>query len=114
MTTTGPSVNHYWSEHEPLLVEIPSYIGAHRVPIMGGSLRCDGAGSPRALVVIFQWRKVGIPSLENSFPSFGAFAPYAGEKCLLSLGRGATQASFSYHVIGKGKVDLYWSLGGAI
>jgi len=96
------------------LVEMPSNIGAHRAPIRGASLSGDGAGSPRTLVVIFQWRKVGIPSLENSFPSFGAFAPYAGEKCLLSLGRGATQASFSYHVIGKGKVDLYWSLGGAI
>ena len=46
--------------------------------------------------------------------SLGAFASYAGEKCLLSLRRGVTQASFPYHVIGKGKVDLYWSLGGAI
>ena len=106
MTTTGPSVKHYWSEHEPLLVEMLSYIGAHRAPIMGGSLRCDGAGSPRALVVIVQWRKVGIPSLENSFLLGGVRFPM--------LGRGTTSASFPYYVIGKGEVDLYWSLGGAI
>lgn len=81
---------------------------------MGGSLRWDAAGSSLALVGISPRRKVGIPSLKNSFPSFGAFASYAGGKCLLSLRRGATQASFPYHVIGKGKVDLYWSLGGAI
>ena len=72
----------------------------------GGSLRCDGAGSPHALVVIFQWRKVGIPSLENSFLLGGVRFPM--------LGRGPTSASFPYHIIGKGKVDLYWSLGGAI
>ena len=54
----GGKSDHYWSEHEPLLVEIPSYIGAHRAPIRGTSLRCDGAGSPRALVVISQRRKV--------------------------------------------------------
>ena len=46
----------------------------------GGSLRCDGAGSPRALVVIVQWRKVGIPSLENSFLLGGRSLPYAGER----------------------------------
>ena len=106
MTTTGPSVKHYWSEHEPLLVEMSSYIGAHRAPIIGESLCCDDAGSPLALVVIFQRRKVGIPSLENSFLLGGIRFPM--------LGRGTTSASFPYHVIGKGEVDLYWSLGGAI
>ena len=73
---------------------------------MGGSLRCDGAGSPLALVVIFQWSKVGIPSLENLFLLGGVRFPM--------LGRGTTSASFPYYVIGKGEVDLYWSLGGAI
>jgi len=73
---------------------------------MGGSLRCDGVGSLLALGGISQRRKVGIPSLENSFLLGGVRFPM--------LGRGATQASFPYHVIGKGKVDLYWSLGGAI
>ena len=52
--------------------------------------------------------------MENSFPSLGAFAPPCWEKCLLPLRGGATSASFPYHVIGKGKVDLYWSLGEAI
>ena len=106
MTTTGPSVKHYWSEHEPLLVEMSSYIGAHRAPIIGESLCCDDAGSPLALVGISQRRKVGIPSLENSF--------LLGGVCFPMLGRGTTSASFPYYVIGKGKVDLYWSLGGAI
>ena len=64
-----------WFEHGPLLVEIPSYIGAHRAPIRGTSLRCDGAGSPRALVVISPRREVGVPSIGNSFPSLGTFAP---------------------------------------
>ena len=73
---------------------------------MGGSLRCDGAGSPRALVVIFQWRKVGIPSLENSFLLGSIRSPI--------LGGVTTSVSFPYYVIGEGKVDLYWSLGGAI
>ena len=50
--------DHYWFEHEPLLVEMPSYIGAYRVPIRGTSLRRDGAGSPLALVGISQRRKV--------------------------------------------------------
>ena len=114
MTTTGSSVNHYCFGHAPLLVEIPSYIGAHRAAIRGGSLRCDGAGSPLALVGFSKGGKYTISSMENSFSSFGAFASYAGEKCLPSLRRGAAQASFPYYVIGKGKVDLYWSLGGAI
>ena len=99
---------------EPLLVEMPSYIGAHRATIRGASLRRDGAGSSLALVGISQRRKVGIPSLKNSFPSLGAFASHAEGKCLLPLRGGATSASFPYHVIGDGKVDLYWSLGEAI
>ena len=108
MTTTGPSVKHYWSEHEPLLVEMSSYIGAHRAPIMGGgSLRCDGAASPRALVVIFQRRRV-----DDS--KYGKFVPLLGSIRFPMLRRGTTSASFPYYVIGKGEVDLYWSLGGAI
>ncbi len=51
--------------------------------------------------------------MENSFPSLGAFASHAEEKCLLSEDEVAS-ASFPYHVIGEAKVDLYWSLGGAI
>ena len=50
--------DHYWSDREPLLVEMPSYIGAHRAPIRGASLSCDGAGSPLALVGISPRRKV--------------------------------------------------------
>ena len=44
--------DQYWSASEPLLVEMPSYIGAHRAPIRGASLSCDGAGSPLGLVGI--------------------------------------------------------------
>ena len=105
-TSSGHNAEQYWFVREPLLVEMPSYIGAHRATIRGASLRRDGAGSSLALVGIFQWRKVGIPSLENSFLLGGVRFPI--------LGRGTTSASFPYHVIGKGKVDLYWSLGGAI
>ena len=89
MTTTDPSVNHYCFGHAPLLVEIPSYIGAHRAPIIGGSLRRDGALAHLLLLSGFPKEESGISSLENSFPSLGAFASYAGEKCLLPEGRGS-------------------------
>lgn len=69
------------------------------------------AGSPLAFVGISPRREVGVPSMGNSFPSLGAFASHAEEKCLLPLGGGATSVSFPYYVIGDGKVDLYWSLG---
>ena len=115
VTSIASRRDHYWSEHEPLLVEIPSYIGAHRAPIIGESLCCDDAGSPLALVGIsprrkvddFKYGKIYFPPWEHSLPR-------AGKKCLLPLGGGATSASFPYYVIGEGKVDLYWSLGGAI
>lgn len=94
---------------------MPSYIGAHRAPIRGASLSCDGAGSPLALVGIF-------PKEEVDDFKYGKFisllecirSSVLGEKCLLPLGGGATSASFPYYVIGEGKVDLYWSLGEAI
>ena len=54
----------------------------------------------------FQVWKIHFPSWEHSLP-------HAGKKCLLPRGEAAS-ASFPYHVIGKGKVDLYWSLGEAI
>ena len=92
---------------EPLLVEMPSYIGAHRATIRGASLRRDGAGSSLALVGISQRRKV-----DDS--KYGKFISLLGSVRFPMLGRGTTSASFPYHVIGEGKIDLYWSLGGAI
>ena len=86
---------------------MPPYIGAHKAPIIGESLCCDGAGSPLALVVIFQRRKV-----DDS--KCGKFVPLLGSIRSPMLGGGTTSASSSYYVIGKGEVDLYWSLGGAI
>ena len=71
------------------------------------------AGSPLAFVGISPRREVGVPSMRNSFPSLGAFASHAEEKCLLPRGEAAS-VSFPYYVIGEGKKDLYWSLGGAI
>ena len=50
---------------------------------------------------------------ESRHPKPGKFISPWGVRFPM-LGRGATQASFPYHVIGKGKVDLYWSLGEAI
>ena len=82
MTTTGPSVNYYWSEHGPLLVEIPSYIGAHRAPIIGESLSCDAAGSPLALVGISPRRKV-----DDS--KYGKFISLLGSIRSPMLGRSA-------------------------
>ena len=94
---------------------MPSYIGAHRAPIRGASLSCDGAGSPLALVGISPRRKVDDSKYGKCVPHLGSIrSPRAEEKCLLPLGGGATSVSFPYYVIGDGKVDLYWSLGGAI
>ena len=82
--------DHYWSEREPVLVEIPSYIGAHRAPIIGESLCCDDAGSPRALVGISPRREVD-DSKYGKFvsPPWEHSLPHAGEKCLLPEGRGS-------------------------
>ena len=74
---------------------------------MRGSLRRDGmlahplllSGFPKEESRRFQVWKIRFPPLARSLPM---------------LGRGTTSASFPYYVIGKGKVDLYWSLGGAI
>ena len=101
---------------EPLLVEMPSYIGAHRATIRGASLRRDGAGSSLALVGISQRRKVDDSKYGRKVDDskYGKFISLLGSVRFPMLGRGTTSASFPYHVIGEGKKDLYWSLGEAI
>ena len=108
------SSNHYWSDREPVLVEMPSCIGAHRAPIRGASLSCDAAGLPLALVKIFHSRKVDDSKYGKFISLFGSIrSPMLGKSACFLWGR-------SYFGIlpipchrGR-KVDLYWSLGGAI
>ena len=87
----GGESDQYWSVSEPLLVEILSYIGAHRAPIRGVSLSCDGAGSPLALVEISQRREVDDSKYGKFVFLFGSIpSPMLGEKCLLPRGEAAS------------------------
>ena len=67
---------------------MPSYIGAHRAPIIGESLCCDDAGSPLALVVISQRRKVGDSKYGKFVPLLGNIrSPMLGERAYSPCGR---------------------------
>ena len=90
VTSSASYRDQYWFVREPLLVEMPSYIGAHRATIRGASLRRDGAGSSLALVGISQRRKV-----DDS--KYGKFISLLGSVRFPMLGRGTTSASFPYH-----------------
>ena len=58
---------------------MPPYIGAHKAPIIGESLCCDGAGSPLALVGISPRSKV-----DDS--KYGKFISLRGCRRLPSVG----------------------------
>ena len=102
VTSIASRRDYYWFEHGPLLVEMSSYIGAHRVPIRGASSSCDGAGSPLALVEISQRRKVDDSKYGKFVPLLGSIrSPMLGRSAY-SLGGGAS-VSFPYYVIGGGR-----------
>ena len=101
VTSIASHRDHYWSEREPLLVEMPSYIGAHRAPIRGVSLSCDGAGLPLALVKIFHSRKVDDSKYGKFISLLGSIRSPMLRKSACFLWGGATSASFPYHVIGR-------------